>query len=210
MPADPSLGILVLTADQSVARAGFGAEREGRKGTVSATEVVLAVGIIAYVIFRQVRGETLRARRTVLLPAVLTVMGYTDLHLTGGHLQAVDLTCLAVGAAGSALVGCAFGVVMRLEQREGYLWARLPVRGLWLWVALVVWRLAMTGVAHAAHAHVAASSSTLLFSLGLNRLAPIITYLSLLVRKVFSVRFLVFSSFWSIRAYHFIIPNVLP
>lgn len=139
---------------------------------MSALEILAVIGVIGLIIFRQVRGEPLRGKRTVLLPAILTVIGFTDLHGTGGtHLQSADVTCIVLGALGSAAVGLAFGAVTRLESRGGYLWAQLPLRGLWLWAALAGWRGVMFAVAASTHAHVAASSSTLLFSLGLNRLA---------------------------------------
>jgi hypothetical protein len=138
---------------------------------VSVTEIAVVIAVIGYSIVRQVGGEPLRVRRLVLLPLVLTVVGFADLHLNGGHLQAADITCLVIGTAGSALIGCGFGGLMRLESREGYLWARLPVYGLWLWVLLVAWRVAMMATAGLMHAHIAASTSTLLFSLGVNRLA---------------------------------------
>jgi hypothetical protein len=139
---------------------------------VSAIEILAVIGIIGYVIFKQVRGEPLRGKRAVLLPAILTVIGFTDLHGTNGaHLGTSDITALVIGTAGSALIGLAFGAVMRLEERGGYLWAQLPMRGLWLWGAMVAWRIVAFGLADAMHAHVAASSSTLLFSLGVNRLA---------------------------------------
>jgi hypothetical protein len=125
-------------------------------GTVSFIEILAVVG----------------GKRAVLLPAILTAVGYGDLHGNGGaHLSHADVGCLVVGAAGSALIGLAFGWITRLEERDGYLWAQLPVRGLWLWGAMVAWRVAVMGVAEAMHAHVAASSATLLFSLGVNRLA---------------------------------------
>jgi hypothetical protein len=139
---------------------------------MSAIEILAVIGIIGFIIFKQVRGEPLRGKRAVLLPAILTVIGFTDLHGTNGaHLGTSDITALVIGTAGSALIGLAFGAVMRLEERGGYLWAQLPKRGLWLWGAMVAWRLVAFGLAEAMHAHVAASSSTLLFSLGVNRLA---------------------------------------
>jgi hypothetical protein len=139
---------------------------------VSAIEILAVIGMIGYIIFRQVRGEPLRGKRAVLLPAILTVIGFTDLHgANGAHLQAADVTALIIGTAGSAVIGVAFGAIMRLEDRGGYLWAQLPVRGLWLWGAMIAWRIVAFGVADAMHAHVAASSATLLFSLGVNRLA---------------------------------------
>lgn len=139
---------------------------------MSALEILAVVAIIGYVIFRQVLGEPLRGKRAVLLPVILTVIGFTDLHgAHGTHLQPADLACLVIGALGSAVIGAAFGLIMRLESRNGYLWAQLPLRGLWLWAALVGWRGLVFVLAAALHAPVAASSATLLFSLGVNRLA---------------------------------------
>jgi hypothetical protein len=139
---------------------------------MSAIEILAVIGIIGFVIFKQVRGEALRGKRAVLLPAILTVIGFTDLHASNGaHLQRADIVCITVGAAGSVLIGLAFGAITRLENRGGYLWAQLPVWGLSLWGAMVVWRGFSYVLADSMHAHVAASSSTLLFGLGLNRLA---------------------------------------
>jgi hypothetical protein len=138
---------------------------------MSAIEILAVIAIIGYVIFRQVQGEPLRGRRAVVLPAVLTVIGLVNLRSGGAHLTAADITCLAVGAAGSAATGLGLGAVTRLQARGGHLWAQLPLRGLWLWAALVAWRVAMVVLASGLHAHIAASSATLLFSLGVNRLA---------------------------------------
>ena len=59
---------------------------------------------------------------------------------------------------------------MRLEARNGSLWGQLPPQGLWLWLLLIVSRVLMIGVADGVHAHVAASSATILLMLGINRL----------------------------------------
>ena len=50
------------------------------------------------------------------------------------------------------------------------LWAQLPLRGLWLWAALFAWRVLVMVLAARTGAHVAASTTPLLFTLGLNRL----------------------------------------
>jgi len=139
---------------------------------MSLLEILAVIGIIGCIIFKQVRGEPLRGKRTVVLPAILTVIGYIDLHGSGGaHLGHADLACLVIGTVGSALIGLAFGATMRLESRGGYLWSQLPIRGLWLWGALFAWRVVVLVLASQMHAHIAASSSTLLLSLGVNRLA---------------------------------------
>jgi hypothetical protein len=141
---------------------------------MSAIEILAVIGVIGYVIFRQVQGEPLRGKRAVVLPLVLTVIGFLNLTGNGsgtGHLTGTDVACLAVGTAGSAVIGLAFGAVMRLESRGGYLWAQLPLRGLWLWAALAGWRVLVMVLSSGLHAHVAASAATLLLSLGVNRLA---------------------------------------
>jgi hypothetical protein len=138
---------------------------------VSALEILAVVGIIGFVIYQQLAGQPLRGKRTVLLPAILTVIGFTDLRGGGVHLQSADIVCLVIGAAGSIAIGLGFGAITKLESRDGSLWAQMPVRGLWLWAAMVAWRGVIFVLATGVHAHVAASSTTLLFTLGLNRLA---------------------------------------
>jgi hypothetical protein len=140
---------------------------------VSGLEILAVVAVIGFTIYQQVKGQHLRGKKVVLLPAILTVIGFTDLRSgSSGHsLQAADILCIAIGAAGSVLIGLGFGAITRLESRGGALWAQMPVWGLWLWGAMVAWRGVDFVLATAMHAHVAASSSTLLFTLGLNRLA---------------------------------------
>ena len=138
---------------------------------MSGLEILAVIGIIGFIIYQQLAGQPLRGKRVVLLPAILTVVGFTNLRGSGVHLQTVDIACIVIGAIGSAAIGLGFGAITRLESRNGALWAQMPVRGLWLWGALVAWRGVVFVLATAMHAHVAASSATLLFSLGLNRLA---------------------------------------
>ena len=139
---------------------------------MSGIDILIVVAVIGWVIFRQLRGEPLRGKRAVLLPAILTIVGFTELHGShGSHLQAADITAITIGTIGSAFIGVALGAITRLEERGGYLWAQLPMYGLWLWAALIGWRGVSFVIADAMHAHVAASTATMLFGLGVNRLA---------------------------------------
>jgi hypothetical protein len=135
-----------------------------------AFEIVAAIAIIVYIIGRQLAGEPLRGRRVVLLPVILTVIGFANLSGDKVHLRPVDVVCLVVGAVVVAAIGVTQGAIMRLESRNGSLWGQLPVRGLWLWLLLVISRVVMTGVADGLDAKVAASSSTILLMLGISRL----------------------------------------
>lgn len=115
-----------------------------RTAVMSVVEILAVIRVIGFVIFKQVRGEELRGKRAVVLPTVLTVIGYTDLHGNGGaHLSHADTAWLIVGTAGSALIGLAFGAISRPEERGGYLWAELPLKGLWLWGTLLGYPLVL-------------------------------------------------------------------
>jgi hypothetical protein len=136
----------------------------------AAIEIIAGIGIVAYVIGRQLMGEPLRGKRVVLLPVILTVIGVLDLGGSKVHVRPIDIACLVVGGIIVAGIGAAQGLVTRLENRNGHLWGQLPVKGLWLWALLVASRVVMTLVAHGLGAEVAASSSTILLMLGISRL----------------------------------------
>jgi hypothetical protein len=132
-------------------------------------EIVVAIGVVGFVIYQQVAGQAVQGKRLIVLPVVLTVIGFVSLH-NARHIDTADIVWLTVGAVGSLLIGLAFGAITRLQERDGALWSRLPLRGLWLWVALIAWRALIMVLAAKSGAHVAASTTPLLFTLGLNRL----------------------------------------
>ena len=133
-------------------------------------EIVVAIGVVGFVIYQQVAGQAVQGKRLIVLPAVLTVVsGFISLH-NAKHIDTADIVWLTVGAIGSLLIGLAFGAITRLQERNGALWSQLPLRGLWLWVGLIAWRALIMVLAAKSGAHVAASTTPLLFTLGLNRL----------------------------------------
>jgi hypothetical protein len=137
---------------------------------MSALTVVAVVAILAYVIGRQLLGEAIRSKRLIVLPAVLTGIGILDLTKHNVHATGTDTLLLVIGGAIAVAVGLAQGQMMHLEERDGGLWGKLPVRGLWLWALLYVSRGALIGIADATGAHVAAGTQAELLVLGLNRL----------------------------------------
>jgi hypothetical protein len=139
---------------------------------VSVLTIVAVVGIVVYVIARQLIGEPLRGKRLLILPAVLAIVGIADMAGNHGrHPTATDIVLIVVGTAIAAIVGVKQGLSMRLEARRGHLWGQMPVRGLWLWVALVATRGMLDGLGYAVGAHVATGSAAILLALGVNRLA---------------------------------------
>lgn len=137
---------------------------------MSVLTVLAAIAVIVFVIGQQLIGSPVRGKRLVLLPAVLTVVGIIEVG-RGSHVGATDVVLLIVSAAIAVTTGAGLGAMTRLERRDGYLWTRLPKQGLWLWVGLLGSRLLVSGIAHAAGAHVAASTAAILLTLGLNRAA---------------------------------------
>ena len=149
-------------------------------------EILVVIGIIGFVIYQQLAGQLLQGKRLIVLPAVVTVIGFLDLR--GHHMGPADIAWLTVGAAGSLLIGLAFGLITRLESRGGVLWGKMPLRGLWLWVALFAWRALIMVLAARTGAHVAASATPLLFTLGLNRVGQAAVIASRAMRAGHPVR----------------------
>src|ERR1700677_3632044 len=137
---------------------------------MSGFEILVVIAIVGYVLYQQLTGQALQLKRAVVLPAVVTVIGFVDLR-HAGHLRPADVLWLSVGAAGAIAIGLALGVITRVYSRDGVLWTRLPMAGLWLWGGLLAWRLVIMLVAKGMDADVAGSVTPLLFTLGLNRLA---------------------------------------
>ena len=133
--------------------------------------VLVAIGIVVYVIGQQVVGRSVSGKRLVVLPAVLTVIGILDISSHKSHPGAADVVLLVVSAAIAVAIGVGLGAMTRLERRDGHLWAQLPKRGLWLWCGLIVSRLLIVGVSDASGAHLAAGTAAILLMLGLNRAA---------------------------------------
>jgi hypothetical protein len=138
---------------------------------MSVLTVLAVIGIVVYVIGQQLTGSPLSGKRLIVLPAVVTGIGILDLSNSGSHPAATDIVLLSVSAVIAIAIGVGLGAMTRLESRDGYLWAQLPKRGLWLWGGLLVSRVAVTGIAHASGAHVAAGTAAIVLMLGLNRAA---------------------------------------
>jgi hypothetical protein len=134
-------------------------------------DIAAVVAIVGYVIGRQLLGEHLRGKRLILLPAVLVVVGAIELFGSNHHPGTTDIALIVVGAVVAAVIGAGQGSMMRLEARDGRLWGQMPGRSLWWWLALILSRIALVVVASGLGAHMAASASAILFTLGINRLA---------------------------------------
>jgi hypothetical protein len=133
--------------------------------------IVLAVAAVGYVLWSRMKGQPLKAKRLLLLPAALVVLGIAN--LTGSsapHLTPEDAGFLAASAGLAAVLGAARGATIELYPRGGELWQRYRPVTVGLWITLIATKLILTVAAGAVHAS-AGGTSSLLLTLGISLLA---------------------------------------
>ncbi len=134
--------------------------------------IVLAVAAVGWVLWSRMKGQPLQAKRLLVLPVVLTVLGITD--LTGSsapRLTPADIAFLAVGAGISAVLGAARGATIEIYPHGDELWQRYRPVTVGLWIALIGAKLILTVIAGAAHASAGGGTNSLLLTLGISLLA---------------------------------------
>jgi hypothetical protein len=134
----------------------------------SPVTILLAVAAIGYVLWSRMKGQPLQAKRLLVLPVVLTVLGATDLT---GHLTPKDTAFLVASAGISAVLGAARGATIQLYAKDGELWQRYRPVTVGLWLTLIAGKLIMMAVAHLAGASAGGGSNGLLLTLGVSLLA---------------------------------------
>ena len=129
--------------------------------------VVAGVAVVGYVLVSRWRGQVLNLRRLLVLPAVLTAVGVAQVLGMARHgYRPVDLVLISAGVVASAGMGLARGATVALSTRNGATWLRYRRATLWLWLATVAVRLALTGLASMAGATLATSGPALLLTVG--------------------------------------------
>jgi hypothetical protein len=154
--------------------------------------VLAGVAAVAYVLVSRWHGQVLNLRRLLVIPVVLTAVGGVQVAGTArlGH-RAADLVLIAAGVVASAVLGVARGATVALYQRTGTIWLRYGRTTLWLWLATVAVRVALTGLAYAAGARLAVSGPVLLLAVGTTLLAEAVV----IARRAFSAQ----ASRWEAR-----------
>ena len=148
--------------------------------------VLAGVAVIGYVLVSRCRGQVLNVRRLLVLPAALTAVGAAQVVGGARHgYRPVDLVLIAAGVAASGVLGLARGATVALYQRNHATWLRYRPATLWLWLATVVVRVLLTGVAHAAGAKLAFSGPALLLAVGTTLLGEAVAIAS---RTAFSTQ----------------------
>ena len=134
--------------------------------------ILLAVAAVGWVLWSRMKGQPLKAKRLLVLPAVLTVLGITDLAGSSApHLTPKDIGFLAGSVAISAVLGAARGATIELYPQGGELWQRYRLITAGLWITLIAAKLVVMVIAGAAGASAGGGTSSLLLSLGVSLLA---------------------------------------
>ncbi len=134
--------------------------------------ILLVVAAVGYVLWSRMKGQPLKLKRLLVLPAILTVLGITD--LTGSsapHLTPKDIAFLVIGAVISAVLGAARGATIELYPQRGELWQRYRRITVGLWITLIATKLVVLVIASAVGASAGGGTSSLLLCLGVSLLA---------------------------------------
>ena len=103
-------------------------------------EIVLILAAVGYLLVRRVLGEPAQAKRMLMLPAVLSVIGLSDVsgQAVSGQaetsLSSLSLLFLATTAAISIILGVLRGASVRISRRDGVAFVRYTAVTVALWV----------------------------------------------------------------------------
>lgn len=128
-------------------------------------EIILIIAAICYVMARRMIGEPAEAKRMLILPGVLFVIGLDDVTKQVHNPSA--LLFLAISAGLSVLLGVLRGLSVRITDRGGLAFVQYRVFTLILWVLNIGLKFGLNAVVAAVNpAAATALSSSLLVTLG--------------------------------------------
>lgn len=133
-------------------------------------QIVVILAAIGYVMMRRIMGEPAQGKRMLVLPAVLVVIGLSDVS---GDAQTVVSTLFLVLTGGVSIVLGAFrGASVRLSERDGLAFVNYTAVTVALWVVNLLIKFGANFALSIFDGHAAASvSNSLLLTLGAGMLA---------------------------------------
>ncbi|MBO0868380.1 MAG: DUF1453 family protein [Micromonosporaceae bacterium] len=131
-------------------------------------QILLTLAILVWVVSRRLTGQPVTAGRLLVLPAIVVVLGASQLlGSVHGHLTVLDVGLLAGEVVLGAAFGLARGATIQLYPRDGHLWYRYRPLTIVLWVASIAARVGIVVLAHQLGAGLASSTTFLLLGLSL-------------------------------------------
>ncbi|MFG2043269.1 DUF1453 domain-containing protein [Dactylosporangium sp. NPDC048998] len=139
---------------------------------MSLTTALIALAVVVLLMVRRFLGEPLGARRLIVPPLILIVMGaYTlskiDLAASVHH-AVVDGAVLGTGAVVAVLGGLLRGLTVRVYVQDGHVWYRYTLLTVAVWIGLIALRIGQSFAGHALAADQDLMNAGLLLVLGLS------------------------------------------
>jgi hypothetical protein len=130
-------------------------------------EILIVVAVVVYLFARRLAGEPLKARRLVILPAVITIWGgYQVVHVHGVHT--VDVAVIGVSVVVSLLLGVVRGTTIQVFVQNGHLWQKYTFATIAVWVLSIAIRFGIDWAGHLAGATTSVLTAALVLTLGVS------------------------------------------
>lgn len=131
-------------------------------------EIVLILAVIGYVLVRRMMGEAAQAKRMLLLPGILFVIGLTQLD--GALRSPAAIVFLVISAALSVVLGLLRGASVKISDQGGTAFVRYTWVTVVLWVTNLAVKFGANIVFDHIDPHAAALGNSLMVTLGLGML----------------------------------------
>ncbi|HEU5024800.1 MAG TPA: hypothetical protein VFV01_07740 [Spirillospora sp.] len=116
----------------------------------TADNVLIALAVLALVLYRQLRARPVGERRLYTLPAVLAVIGIAQGGLLDDAHAALSVALLAAEAVAAIAFGVLRAVTVRLwREKDGALWRRGTGWTLAAWLVSILSRVGFLAAGHA-------------------------------------------------------------
>lgn len=133
---------------------------------MSLANIALYVAILGFVVFRRIQGRPLvSVRQLLLLPVIVTVLGFED--MTHRSLGAVDVTFAVIGCVLSFGLGALRGTTNLITVRDGAPWVKWGTRSVVIFAVNIAAKIALDVGCVIAGGTASGASSSLVLSGGL-------------------------------------------
>jgi len=117
-------------------------------GSTGVTGVVIAVAVLALVLYRQTVARPVSPRRLIILPGILIVLGVIALsNVHHGHLTGTEVAYVAADLVWSVASGVGRGLCVRVFSRDGVMWRQGTAVTIALWLVSIAGRVVIAVLA---------------------------------------------------------------
>jgi hypothetical protein len=141
-------------------------------------EVVIAVAVLAWVLYRQTVARPVSVRQLWLLPGILVVIGVTSLSkVDHGHYTSTAVFYIVLDLVTSLAAGAIRGCFVRVFDRDGVMWRQGSKVTMTLWVVSIAIRVIIALLAsNAGVGNVSDASLDVAFGLSLAAQNGVVAY----------------------------------